>query len=254
MVRGEPGESPSERTIQRGEPGESPRPRAPLRPVVTIGLAVAAVVLVGPRGDRRSRAAGDRGIRRLAPRSATVRRRSSSRPTRRGRRRAVPDGSRSPGASVLAMLAQTVVIVVGLTLLWCIGRALLQLARRIPEPPDLPPEEHWPEPAAEMVDAVDEGLAALTAGPVDEVIIECWVRLEAAAAAAGRGPRRGGDVGRAGQPRARRPPRPGGRRRRAAAALPPGPLLAPHVGRARPRRRRARPGGHPRRASPEPHA
>ena len=65
------------------------------------------------------------------------------------------------------------------------GRALLQLARRIPEPPDLPPEEHWPEPAAEMVEAVDEGLAALTAGPVDEVIVECWVRLEAAAAAAG---------------------------------------------------------------------
>jgi hypothetical protein len=83
------------------------------------------------------------------------------------------------------MLAQTIVIAVGLTLLWCMGRAVLRVARRIPEPPDLPPEEHWPEPAAEMVEAVEEGLAALAGGPVDEVIIECWVRLEAAAAAAG---------------------------------------------------------------------
>ena len=88
------------------------------------------------------------------------------------------------------MLFQTALIVFGLTALYFIGRALLRLSRRIPDPPDLLPEEHWPEPAAEMVEAVDEGLAALIGGPVDEVIVACWVRLEDAAAAAGvaRGP------------------------------------------------------------------
>jgi hypothetical protein len=41
-----------------------------------------------------------------------------------------------------------------------------------------------PAPDA-IVDALDEGLEALTAGPVDEVVIACWVKLEQAAAAAG---------------------------------------------------------------------
>ena len=40
-------------------------------------------------------------------------------------------------------------------------------------------------PPRELTDAVDDGLGALAAGPVDDVIIACWVRLEEAAAAGG---------------------------------------------------------------------
>jgi len=101
----------------------------------------------------------------------------------------LPAESRIPGEGVLAVIAQTVVIVLGVTAVLLIGRTLLRLSRREPEPFDPLPEEHWPEPAAEMTDAVQAGLAALTGGPVDEVIVACWVRLEEAAAAAGVGRR-----------------------------------------------------------------
>ena len=98
----------------------------------------------------------------------------------------------------------------------------------------------------ELVDALDEGIGAMAAGPVDDVIVECWVRLEEAAAGAGverlpsetpselaarvladlHGPSRGD----------RGPPR----------ALPHGPLLAPPPRRARPARGDGRAAGDPR--------
>ena len=100
-----------------------------------------------------------------------------------------PEPSRLPGEGVLSVLAQAAMIAVGLVALFLIGQALLRLSRRTPEPLDLAPPEHWPEPAAEMTAAVDEGLATLASGPVDEVVVACWVRLEDAAAAAGAGRR-----------------------------------------------------------------
>jgi hypothetical protein len=102
----------------------------------------------------------------------------------------LPSDSHIPGEGVFAVLAQTAVIVVGITAIFFIGRTLLRLSRRQPEPFDPLPPEHWPEPAEEIAEAVDAGLVALTGGPVDEVVVACWVRLEEAAARAGvgRGP------------------------------------------------------------------
>ncbi len=95
------------------------------------------------------------------------------------------DTSQAPGDGALSVMAQTVVILIGALALLVVGRALLRMARSSFEPLDLGPVEHWPEPAQEMADAVEESLAALASGPVDDVVIDCWVRLEAAAAAAG---------------------------------------------------------------------
>ena len=88
------------------------------------------------------------------------------------------DRRQEPGDSALSVMAQTVVILIGALSLLVVGRALLRMARSSFEPLDLGPVEQWPEPAQEMADAVDEGLAALASGPVDDVVIDCWVRLE----------------------------------------------------------------------------
>ena len=153
-------------------------------PLLTVGVAVAAIVLVVlvATGDSVPLATEGSGGWRLQP------------PERQDLEPAttvVPVGEMfgrtpEPGDGALSVLAQTVVILVGILALLALGRAVLRMARSSsPEPLDLGPEEHWPAPAEEIADAVDEGLAALTSGPIDEVVIECWVRLEEAAAAAG---------------------------------------------------------------------
>jgi hypothetical protein len=67
------------------------------------------------------------------------------------------------------------------------GRALLRRARGIER--RRPPPSFAAHPAApspdDLADAVDEGLATLEVGAVDDAIIACWVRLEEAAAAGG---------------------------------------------------------------------
>ena len=103
--------------------------------------------------------------------------------------REAPEDSSLPGEEAISVLGQTAVMVVGVLALWLIGRSLLRMTRRLGEPIEAAPEEHWPEPSTEMVDAVEEGLTGLAAGPVDEVIVACWVRLEEAAEAAGAGRR-----------------------------------------------------------------
>ena len=156
--------------------------------MLTVGLAVAAVVLValvatGGHVPLATEGSGGWHLDRRGTPAEHVGGRASRR-----RSTSVPAELAAAGRGRPGVLAQTVVIVVGLTApVRSSGGPLLRMSRRIPDPPDLPPEEHWPEPAAEMVEAVDEGLAALAGGPVDEVIVACWVRLEDAAAAAGVG-------------------------------------------------------------------
>ena len=133
MVRGEP----SERTRRRLRPDGGGSARRGRR---------------GPRRARRDRrhvplaTEGSGGWHLDRLRDATT----EPRPLDHGGagRRAVSTAATAPGDSVLAVMAQTVVIVFGALALLVVGRALLRMARRIPEPPDLAAGEHWPEPAA----------------------------------------------------------------------------------------------------------
>jgi Domain of unknown function (DUF4129) len=91
-----------------------------------------------------------------------------------------------PGAGAIGVLAQAVVILVASALLFVSGRAVLRTWRRTkPDPAPEPPIEDPVLHPHEIVDAIDEGLEAMVAGPIDDVVIDCWVRLEKAAASAG---------------------------------------------------------------------
>lgn len=158
------------------------------RPLITVGLAVAAVVLVAvvaTGGHVPLATEGSGGWRLDRPEISDDRPIEDIEP--------IDDASRTsrlPGEGALGVLAQTALIVTGGLVLYLMGRTLLRVRLGSDDPLDAPAEEHWPaEPTAEMVEAVDDGLAALGTGPIDEVIIACWVRLEEAAAAAGVGRR-----------------------------------------------------------------
>jgi hypothetical protein len=158
------------------------------RPLITVGLTVAAIVLVAvvATGGHVPLATEGSGGWRIE-------------------RRELPDDledseiepfddqtepSRRTGEGAVGVLAQTALVAAGGIVLFLIGRAIVRMSRRETDPLDAPPEEHWPdEPPGEMVAAVDDGLDALAVGPVDDVIIACWVRLEDAAEAAGVGRR-----------------------------------------------------------------
>lgn len=179
--------SPSERTGPDDRPHGSPTGAS--RPVLAVVLAFAAVVLVAlaVTGDAVPLATEGSGGWHLTPRGQGER---LIEPESTVQPPAEPtDRSRLPGEGALAVLLQTAMILFGATVMVLIGRALGRLSKRTPEPVELAPPEHWPEPAVEMADAVDEGLAALALGPVDEVIVACWVRLEDAASSAGAGRR-----------------------------------------------------------------
>jgi len=90
-----------------------------------------------------------------------------------------------PGAGTLAVVVQSALIVAGVAVLIAGGRAFVRMWPRSDES-----EERLPAPAPrlrpdEIVEVLDEGLEALADGPVDDVVVACWVRLEHAAAAAG---------------------------------------------------------------------
>ena len=190
----------------------------------------------------------------MAPRSATGADPSQDRAADLAPVDPSPTASELPGDGVLAVLVQAAVILVGLTAARAAsGGPCARLARRSPEPARARRRRSTGRNRRRRDGRRRRRRARprCAAGPVDEVIVACWVRLEEAAAAAGVARGVGGDVGRAGQPGARptSTPRPG--RRRAARALPPGPLLAPPARRGRPGRRHPRAAGRSGRRSPE---
>ena len=71
-------------------------------------------------------------------------------------------------------------------LLFVSGRAMARSWRRYQRIPAPPLADRLPDTRPDrLVDALDEGIGAMAEGPVDDVIVECWVRLEEAAAGAG---------------------------------------------------------------------
>lgn len=103
--------------------------------------------------------------------------------------RLLPEPADSAAVDVASVLAQVIGIVAVAALVFLLGRALLRaLTATAPAaaPAVMSAELAAPSgPPKELSDAVDDGLAALASGPVDDVIIACWVRLEEAAAAGG---------------------------------------------------------------------
>jgi hypothetical protein len=91
-----------------------------------------------------------------------------------------------PGIGAFALLAQVVLIMMAAALLVVSGRAMARNWRRVQRDPVRPLADLEPLTRPhELVDAIDEGIEAMAAGPVDDVVVECWVRLEEAAAGAG---------------------------------------------------------------------
>ena len=164
-----------------GAVGASPRRRT----VIAVALAVVAVVLVamvaaGARVPLATEGEGgwDLFIPNLPPQTLP--------PAAAERRTVVERPADVPGIGAFALLAQVVVIMMATALLVVSGRAVARNWRhfqREPAPPlvDLAPVVR----PHELVDAIDEGIEAMAAGPVDDVVVECWVRLEEAAAGAG---------------------------------------------------------------------
>lgn len=158
------------------------------RTAMSVGLAIAAVVLVAvvATGGRVPMAEEGSGGWRINPRPA---RSDLDTPTTIPPLNESPDNSSLPGEGVLAVLAQTMVLVVGGAAVILMARSLLRLREALPEHFELAATGEPPPPVDELVGAVEEGLAALASGPVDDVIVACWVRLEDAAASAGVGRR-----------------------------------------------------------------
>ena len=102
---------------------------------------------------------------------------------------AVREQAESAALDVASTLVQVVVVVALAVVLFLVGRVVLRaLAAARPSDDELPETIELAAPSgppAELAAAVDDGLATLAAGPVDDVIIACWVRLEEAAAAGG---------------------------------------------------------------------
>ncbi len=164
-----------------GGVGISPRRRTG----IAVGGAIAAVVLVAmvASGSRVPLATeGQGGWELFIPNLQ-----SQPLPTVPARQDTVTPGPSSvPGVGAFAVLFQVVVIMMAAALLVVSGRAVARSWRRYdrqraPELDDLPPVAR----PNELVDALDEGIGAIAAGPVDDVIVQCWVRLEEAAASAG---------------------------------------------------------------------
>lgn len=95
------------------------------------------------------------------------------------------DGAREAQSAASALL-QLVALIGSAILAVLLGRAMLRRARVAQPRQDRPSSPSRPAaPSPELTDAVEEGLATLESGPVDDAIIACWVRLEEAAAGAG---------------------------------------------------------------------
>jgi Domain of unknown function (DUF4129) len=152
--------------------------------VATVGLAIAAVLLVAvvATGGRVPLAHEGSGGWHLTPRGTT---RVVATPSSLPGGQAQPQPTELPGEGVLAVLAQAAVIIVGGTVLVLIGRTMMRTRRLVHEQLSLERDLEHPLATDRIVDAVDDSLTALASGPVDEVVVACWVRLEDAAAAAG---------------------------------------------------------------------
>jgi hypothetical protein len=95
----------------------------------------------------------------------------------------------SAAADVAATLVQIAAVIAVAVVLFLLGRIAWRVLTAA-APGDAPPVETVElaapsGPPPELAEAVEEGLASLADGPVDDVIIACWVRLEEAAAAGG---------------------------------------------------------------------
>jgi hypothetical protein len=151
---------------------------------VTIGLAVATLGLVAlaATGEPVPMATEGEGGWLVEPRRSE----SSDRPDDNDEAESSDDDTRapqSPAPGLLELAAFVALVFVAAVA----GRALLRRARGIDRRrplPSFPAHPAAPSPD-DLAEAVEEGLATLEVGAVDDAIIACWVRLEEAAAAGG---------------------------------------------------------------------
>jgi hypothetical protein len=162
--------------------GEGDRRRATV--AVTVAVATVTLVTIVASGSRVPLATEGSGGTHVTTRERpkVVERADPLLPTPRQEPVDLPSS-----AGPISVLLDAVLIAGALVLAFAGGQALRHNWRREkspPRPPPLPEGQPTP-PAPTIVDALDEGLGTLAAGPVDEVVIACWVRLEDAAASVG---------------------------------------------------------------------
>jgi hypothetical protein len=164
-----------------GAIGVSPRRRAG----IAVGVAAVAIVLVAlvSTGGRVPLATeGGRGWELFIPNVPS----QQLQPPAPARQQPVDGPKEVPGIGAIAMLAQVMIIMLAAALLVVSGRAVARNWRRLQrEPSPVFPDAELVTRPDPLVDAIDDGIVAMAGGPVDDVIIECWVRLEDAAAEAG---------------------------------------------------------------------
>jgi hypothetical protein len=102
-----------------------------------------------------------------------------------------PQPADSTGSDAVEVVVQIAMLLVVASLVFLVSRSVVRALRLSPATrrPAVPADEAPPSGPQAVADAVDEGLEALAGGPVDDVIVACWVRLEEAAAEAGAGRR-----------------------------------------------------------------
>jgi hypothetical protein len=162
---------------------EGVRAPARRRNGLVLGLAIVGVVLIAlvASGDRVPIASGDGSGVHLAVRPPPPTPEEAAQPPAPH----VNEPVEVPGAGVFAVVVQAALILACVSILVAGGWAVMELWPRSEEIEEVEPDLVPRARPDELVDAVDEGLEALATGPVDDVVIACWVRLEGAAAAAG---------------------------------------------------------------------
>ncbi|MET0144861.1 MAG: DUF4129 domain-containing protein [Ilumatobacteraceae bacterium] len=156
--------------------------------LVGVGLALAAflAVAVSATGDPVPIAVEGTGGWHLDPRPAERPDRQPAEPLPR-----LPpvDEPRGNGSDVVGALIQAAALIAGglvvLLALRAVRRGLQALPGRDQEIPTVPAALAAPGGPRDLTAAVDESITEIADGPVDDVIVACWVRLEAAAATGG---------------------------------------------------------------------
>jgi hypothetical protein len=164
-----------------GAAGLSPRRRAGVA-VGVAGVAVVLVALVASGSHVPLASEGDGGWDLYIPNLPS----QPLEPPPADQQQVVEQPNDVPGVGTIALMAQVIIILAAAALLAVSARAVARNWKRLQrDPSPMFADTEMVKRPDQLVDAIDEGIEAMAAGPIDDVVVECWVRLEDAAADAG---------------------------------------------------------------------